>query len=144
VNVRACQAAAILLALATVAACAKNERTSRSTTASAARANPASVDDGARVYITNCSSCHQLDGRGIAGAFPPLAHNPTVTGDPAQVIRIVQHGQRGTIRANGNVYRGEMPAWDGLLSNTDIAAVVSYIRSAWGNRAAPVSESDVR
>lgn len=124
-----------LLLAATLAACAKAERNPAT--------SPASANDGARVYFTNCSDCHQADGRGLAGAFPPLAGNPVVTGDPGRLVRIVKDGLRGPIRVKGRSYGGEMPAWKGLLSPGEIAAVVTYIRAAWNNDAGPISEADV-
>lgn len=109
----------------------------------AQNANLASANDGARVYIANCSSCHQIDGRGVPGAFPPLAGNPIVRGDPARLLRIVARGERGPVQIAGHAYNGEMPAWEGLLSREEIAAVVSYIRGAWRNNAPPVPENPV-
>lgn len=139
--------AALAPALAlTLAACAKPARSDSSAGATAAGEaagmagvkHPASANDGARVYITNCSSCHQIDGRGVSGAFPPLAGNPVVTGDPRRVIAIVKFGSRGRERVEGRGYDGVMPAWSGLISDADIADVVTYIRSAWNNAAPPV------
>jgi mono/diheme cytochrome c family protein len=130
-----------------VVACAKTTSTSSGASAAASAAiahNPASASDGAVVYITNCSSCHQADGEGVPGAFPPLAGNPTVTGNPVAVIAIVKHGIGGKIAVNGTAYSGIMPPWAGLISDEDIAAVVTYIRSSWHNRASPVSLADVR
>lgn len=115
------------------------------TPAAAARAaadNPASSSDGGRIYVTNCASCHELDGRGVPGAFPPLAGNPAVTGDPRVPIAAVKFGLIAPISAARA--GGEMPAWDGILSDTDIADVVTYIRFAWHNGASPVSEAQVR
>jgi mono/diheme cytochrome c family protein len=112
--------------------------------AAAARRNVASIDDGARVYIANCSGCHQLDGRGVPGAFPPLAGNPVVTGNPARVVAIVRRGSRGRERVLGAWYGGEMPGWEGLLSNDEIAQVVSYIRAAWNNDAPPIPLAESR
>lgn len=137
---------AFVVALAlVVAACAKTTSNHASTAASAAIANnPASASDGAVVYITNCSSCHQANGEGVPGAFPPLAGNPTVTGNPVAVIAIVKHGINGKIVVSGTAYSGIMPPWGGLISDEDIAAVVTYIRSSWHNRGSPVSLADVR
>jgi mono/diheme cytochrome c family protein len=103
--------------------------------------NPASSSDGARVYITNCSSCHQLDGKGLPGAFPPLAANPVVTGEARRVIAIVKFGLREP-QAHSSL-TGVMPPWQGLLSDADIAAVVTYIRFAWHNRASAVTLGEV-
>ncbi len=137
---------AFLLALLIgAAACAKTTSSGGPASAPAAIArNPASASDGAVVYITNCSSCHQTNGEGVPGAFPPLAGNPAVTGNPVAVIAIVKHGIGGKIEVNGTAYSGIMPPWEGLISDDDIAAVVTYIRSSWHNRASPVSLANVR
>jgi mono/diheme cytochrome c family protein len=105
--------------------------------------NPASANQGARVYIQNCSSCHQIDGRGVPGAFPPLAGNAFVLGQPARVIAAVKYGMRGTIDVAGERYDATMPDWSQLITDSQIAEVVTYIRSAWHNRAPPVRLSDV-
>jgi mono/diheme cytochrome c family protein len=86
---------------------------------------------GHDVYVTNCSACHQESGAGMPGAFPALAGDKVVTGDPAAVIGVVLKG------------RGGMPAFGADLSDADVAAAVSYIRSSWGNAAAPVTPAAV-
>jgi mono/diheme cytochrome c family protein len=136
------------IVLAGAAACSKGASSTAETASSSSppaySKAPASANDGARVYITNCSSCHQLDGRGVPGAFPPLAGNPVVTGDPHRTIAIVKLGMSGKIAVAGETYDGTMPRWDQLISDEDIAAVVTYIRSAWKNRAGAVSVADVQ
>lgn len=106
-------------------------------------ANGASANDGGKVYQTNCSSCHQANGQGVAGTFPPLAKNAVVTGDATKVIHIVKYGLNGKIQVAGTTYNGMMPAWGQQLSNGDIAAVITYIRSSWGNTGSAVTESQV-
>jgi mono/diheme cytochrome c family protein len=137
---------ALLLALAvTIAACARSAKGPEAAASAAALAkNPASASDGAVVYIANCSSCHQADGSGIPGAFPPLAGNPVVTGNPIAVIAIVKNGLDGKIVADGSAYSGIMPRWKGVISDDQLAAVITYIRSAWHNRAGGVSAADVQ
>jgi mono/diheme cytochrome c family protein len=136
---------AMLLLVIAVAGCAKGSRGPTAAAASAAAAkNPASASDGATVYIANCSSCHQTNGEGVPGAFPPLARNPTVTGSPVAVITIVKDGLSGRVVVNGQAYSGIMPTWRGVLSDEQIAAVISYIRSSWKNQAAGVSIADVQ
>ncbi|HEV3091917.1 MAG TPA: cytochrome c [Candidatus Cybelea sp.] len=129
--------------IAALAACAKGGSSSASATAAAVAKNPASASDGATVYVANCSSCHQPNGRGVAGAFPPLAGNPTVNGNPIAVIAIVKNGLEGRLVVDGNAYSGIMPSWKHEISDEQIAAVISYIRSSWGNHAGGVSVSDV-
>lgn len=135
-----------LALLAAVAGCAKGSNgTSASASASAAAMrNPASASDGATVYLTNCSSCHQASGQGVSGAFPPLAGNPVVTGNPVAVIAIVKNGLEGRVVVNGVAYSGIMPSWKGQISDDQIAAVISYIRSAWTNHAGGVSVAQVQ
>lgn len=144
---------ALVLALA---ACTKSTETSTSTTTTteasaspessmaAAPANGAAASDGAKVYSTNCSSCHQASGQGVEGTFPPLAGNPVVTGDPKKVIGIVKNGLNGKIEVKGHSYNGMMPAWGQQLSDGDIAAVVTYVRSSWGNKAGAVTADQVK
>lgn len=136
---------AVAMLLLAVAGCAKGEKSTNSAaTAAAVAANPASASDGATVYLTNCSSCHQSDGTGVANAFPPLAGNPAVTGDPVAAIAIVKDGLTGRLIVNHVAYSGIMPAWKGQISDEQIAQVLSYIRSSWGNRAPGVSVAQVQ
>lgn len=103
----------------------------------------ASTADGAKVYDTNCSSCHGANGQGSPGAFPPLALNPVVTGDATKVVHIVKYGLTGSITIAHSTYNGTMPAWGPNLSNADIAAAITFVRSSWGNKASAVTEADV-
>jgi ubiquinol-cytochrome c reductase cytochrome b subunit len=99
---------------------------------------------GQKVYSQNCSSCHGATGMGTPGAFPPLANNPMVTGDAKDVITTVLNGKTGPITVNGASYNGQMPPWKASLSNKDIAAVVTFIRTGLGNnKASAVTEQDV-
>ncbi|HEY1976713.1 MAG TPA: cytochrome c [Candidatus Baltobacteraceae bacterium] len=117
--------------------------TSAPTSASNMMAAGAPAGNGAKVYQTNCSSCHQVNGQGSPGAFPPLAGNPVVTGDPAKVIHIVKFGLSGAVSVSGKTFNGMMPAWGTQLSNADIAAALTYVRSSWGNKAPAITEAQV-
>lgn len=91
----------------------------------------ADAPDGAAIYTAKCASCHKADGKG-GGSFPALAGNKdTNAKDPTAVIAIMLHG------------KGLMPKYQGKLSNAEIAAVLTYIRSSWGNNAPAVAEADV-
>jgi mono/diheme cytochrome c family protein len=91
------------------------------------------VERGLEVYTENCSSCHQPDGRGYDGVYPNLAGNPIVRlEDPGPVIEIVTRG------------RGSMPSFGEQLPSHKLAAVISYIRAAWGNDEQGVRPSEVK
>jgi len=109
----------------------------------AAAGGPGNNTGGATVFTTNCSGCHAANGQGTPSVAPPLAGNDVVTGDPKKVITIVANGLNGKIVVKGQEWNGTMPPWKSTLSNKQIAEVVSYIRSSWGNKAAPVTEADV-
>ncbi len=98
---------------------------------------------GAKIYATNCASCHGAEGKGTPGVFPNLAHNPDVTGDAKGTIHTVLYGLHGKMTVDGKEYNGQMPAWKPQLSNKDVADVVTFIRGSWGNSASPVTEADV-
>jgi mono/diheme cytochrome c family protein len=86
----------------------------------------------AKLYIDNCAACHQPHGTGIAGAIPPLAGNPAVTAlEPYNVIAVMLEGL-----PKGGQY-GVMPSFAGRLSNEQIADLANYVRTSWGNQAAP-------
>jgi ubiquinol-cytochrome c reductase cytochrome b subunit len=111
----------------------------------AASTTVAAAGPGAAVYSTNCSGCHGASGMGQAGVFPPLAKNDVVTGDKGKVITILLKGLNNVpIVVNGSKYAGVMPAWKGTLKDADIAAVLTYIRSSWGNSAPAITEAEVK
>jgi cbb3-type cytochrome c oxidase subunit III len=98
---------------------------------------------GEALFVAKCSACHQTSGQGTQ-MYPPLADNPVVTaGDPSAMIAIIANGRTGPLAVNGKTFNGRMPTWKGQLSNADIASVASYVRSAWGNNASPVTEQQV-
>jgi mono/diheme cytochrome c family protein len=99
-------------------------------------ANP--VERGRQVYTQNCQACHQLDGRGLAGVFPPLLGSEWVTGPEEIVIRILLNGLQGPVEVAGATYNGLMPAWRDPLTDADLAAVITYIRQWAPNAAGPV------
>ena len=86
---------------------------------------------GEKVFQQNCMACHQADGRGIPGSFPALAGSRIATGDPAAHIEIVLHGSKKN---------PAMAAFGRQLSDTDIAAVITYERNAFGNQTGQMIE----
>ncbi len=79
-----------------------------------------------RLFVANCSACHQRNGQGIPEAFPALAGDAVVQGDPQRMVALLLNG------------RGGMPAFRAQLDDDEIAAVATYMRGAWGNHADPV------
>jgi mono/diheme cytochrome c family protein len=99
--------------------------------------------DGAKVYATVCSSCHQASGQGVPGAFPPLAESEWATGDESRLVKIILHGVTGEMEVAGEIYAGMMPPWGGGLDDAEVAAVATYVRSNFGNEAGPVTAETV-
>ncbi|MCC5828224.1 MAG: c-type cytochrome [Phycisphaeraceae bacterium] len=99
---------------------------------------------GRRVYTLHCMSCHQIDGMGLEAQYPPLAGSEWVHGSPRTLARIVLHGLHGPIEVAGEVYDDQMPGHGDQLTDLRIAAVLSFIRTAWGNDAPPVDPRLVR
>jgi nitrite reductase (NO-forming) len=97
---------------------------------------------GQKLYQTYCVGCHQAEGQGIPGTFPPLAKSDYVLGDSSRSIETVVNGLHGPIEVNGQPYNGTMPPM-GHLKDEEIAQILSYVRSSWGNTADPVSAADV-
>jgi len=87
--------------------------------------------DGKALFAKNCSACHQANGKGIPGAFPALAGNTFVQGPATDPATVLLKG------------RGGMPDFSNSLDDGEIAAVLSYVRSSWGNSAAPLSADQV-
>ena len=99
--------------------------------------------DGARLYETRCASCHQFNGNGVGGQFPPLVETEWVTGDKGRLIRVILGGLSGEIEVDDEVYDGAMPPWGDFLSDADVAAILTHVRTSWGNDASPVSAEEV-
>jgi mono/diheme cytochrome c family protein len=95
--------------------------------------------DGAAVFASACVACHQATGSGLPGVFPPLAGSEWVAGKETTVAAIVLHGITGPITVKGANYAGAMPAFKDQLSDDQLAAVLTHVRSQWGNASAPVS-----
>ena len=99
--------------------------------------------DGKQLYETTCSACHQATGLGLSDVYPPLAESEWVTGDEGRLIRVVLHGLTGEIEVAGETISGAMPAWGAALDDGQIAAILTYIRASWGNKATAVTATAV-
>ncbi|MBL8997012.1 MAG: cytochrome c [Gemmatimonadales bacterium] len=106
----------------------------------------ASGPSGEKIYQQRCVSCHQVNGLGTPGVFPPLAGSEYAdNANVAVPIRIVLHGLQGPIMVKGTEYNSLMPAYGiGIvMSDAEVAAVLTYIRSSWGASASAVTAEDV-
>jgi mono/diheme cytochrome c family protein len=110
----------------------------RRTVAALAGAPAGGAADGAQLYAGKCAGCHQVNGQGIAGVFPPLAGSPWVVESETRLVQILLHGIQGPIEVAGTTYNGLMPPWKSL-PDEEIAAIATYVRTAWGNAASPVT-----
>ena len=115
------------LFMATIAAAAIAQTSHEPTVA----ALPAAALDPTQSFSDNCAACHQEDGKGIEGAFPALAGDAFVLGPAAAPIHVILEG------------RGGMPSFKADLTDAQIAAVLSHVRTSWGNKAAPVAAAEV-
>ena len=92
-----------------------------------------------------CISCHQATGQGVPGQYPPLAGSDWLLGEgPNRIIRIVLNGFTGPVQVSGGQFNNTMTPFGPVLSDEQIAAVLTYVRSEWGNKGAPVTPEQVK
>jgi cytochrome c oxidase cbb3-type subunit 2 len=114
-----------------------------SASANAASAGSNDAIKGAAVYTANCSACHQASGEGLPGAFPSLKGDAVVNKDDAtKHIDVVLNGLHDA-RVSGVVYSSVMPPFSGTLSDAEIADLIDYERSSWGNHGKPITAAQV-
>ena len=94
--------------------------------------------DGKKVFAVNCVACHQATGKGLPGVFPPLDGSEWVTNDGRTLVNILLHGINGELEVMGVTYKGAMPAFK-QLSDAELAAVASYVRAEWSNKAGSIT-----
>ena len=116
--------------------------------AAAAKVDPLVL--GKKNYELVCTTCHQATGLGVPGVYPPLAGSEWVNGSEERVIRIVLHGLKGSVHVKGADFgAAAMPVFGKVAgsgynwSDEKIAAVLSYVRQEWGNKAAPIAAEKV-
>jgi glucose/arabinose dehydrogenase/mono/diheme cytochrome c family protein len=95
------------------------------------------------VYTMYCGACHQRDGKGDGGRFPPLAESEWVNGDKTKLINVVLNGLSGPITVKGLPYSETMPAHGSFLNDDQVAEVLSYVRKSWGNNSDAISSEEV-
>ncbi len=98
---------------------------------------------GDLIYAGVCQACHQADGKGVEGKYPPLAGSEWLLQDPLTPARIVLFGLEGDIRVKGKGYNNKMPQFHDKLSNEEIAGAISFARSSFGNKMPAISPAVV-
>lgn len=106
------------------------------------RIEPKDMAVGQKIYNQYCMACHQSNGLGASGRFPPLAGTDWVTGDTERLTHIILNGMEGSINVNGEIYDGVMPQ-HAFLNDDQIADVLTYIRTHFGNEAGSVTAKQV-
>jgi len=116
------------------------------------RANPAIADlrkevleeRGKQVYMNLCFACHQLNGEGLPAVFPPLADSDYMLADRARAVRVVLKGMAGAVTVNGKKYDSIMPPQEAVLSDRQVADVLTYVFNAWGNEGEAFTTDEVK
>lgn len=99
---------------------------------------------GEQVYTQVCVTCHQANGEGMTGVYPPLAGSDWMTKSNDTLIKIVLHGLMGQIEVKGIEYNNVMSPWGSALDDEEIANVLTYVRSSWGNTGSSVKAEEVK
>ena len=115
----------------------------------AAGINPEVLAKGKAIYMRDgyCNTCHQKDGKGLeAAGFPPLSGSKWVTGNEDRLIKLVMKGIYGPIEVNGMQYPGQVPMtqYGGMLNDNEMAAVLTYVRNTFGNKAPAITAEKVK
>src|SRR5215831_12367839 len=101
-------------------------------------------DRGKKIFAANCQTCHQANGQGVPGQYPPLAGSEFTTGGSRRPAMIVLKGLQGPVKVKGQQYgTAVMQPWDKTLTDQKIADVLTYERSDWGNNASPVTAEQI-
>lgn len=101
------------------------------------------IAGGEKIFSIYCATCHQKDGKGASGRFPPLAGTDWVTGDKKRLIGVILNGLDGNIVVNGETFINAMPQHS-FLSNEEAANVLTYIRQNFGNKATEITPEEVK
>jgi mono/diheme cytochrome c family protein len=102
------------------------------------------AERGKKVFSANCATCHQANGQGVAGQYPPLAGSEYVINGTRRPAMIVLKGLEGPLTVKGSHFgTAVMQPWEKTLTDQKIADVLTYIRSEWGNNASPVTPEQI-
>ena len=97
---------------------------------------------GRAVFKKTCITCHQIDGKGVIGVYPPLAHSDYLLADKERAIKQVLLGSNTTLTVNGNKFNSLMPPQE--LNDSEIADVLNYVYHTWGNNGFTITAAEVK
>ena len=112
--------------------------------APAPEAKAATARTGEQVYTQVCVTCHQANGEGMTGVYPPLAGSEWMAKSNETLIKIVLHGLMGEVEVKGAKYNNVMSPWGSALNDEEVANVLTHVRSSWGNTGAAVTAEEVK
>jgi mono/diheme cytochrome c family protein len=104
---------------------------------------PGTVQRGQKIYENTCLTCHQADAGGVPGMTPPLQKSPYVQGPSVKLIGIVLNGLNDGVEIEGETYTNPMPPFSSVLKDQEIADVLTYLRSHFGNKGGPITVMQV-
>ena len=107
--------------------------------APAAAPSPEQMQEGQKTYMMVCVACHQPTGLGLPAVFPPLANTEYVTGSAERFAAMILKGNAGPMTIDGKMYNNIMPGQEAMLTDDKIAAVMTYVRNSFGNKASAVT-----
>ena len=120
-----------LAAVATAAASAKT----------GALSVPEQIAAGQALFTGTCSTCHQANGEGMAGVFPPLAKSDYIAANPKVLAQVILHGLQGPVKVNGTDYNSVMPPMN-QLTDDEVANIATYVLNSWGNPGGRVTKEE--
>ncbi|MCC5927971.1 MAG: cytochrome c [Cyclobacteriaceae bacterium] len=141
-NIKGFLLAKMILACFVLYSCGEGKKKTETAPVAQKAQQPVVTEPGKMVYNMFCRSCHQADGTGSPGMYPPLDGTETVNGDKERLIRIILEGQSGPIVVKGEHYNNEMPKMD-YLTDQQIADVLTWVRTNFGNEADPIAAGEV-
>jgi len=102
------------------------------------------IEKGKQVYMGLCFACHMADGKGLPGVFPPLAASDYMLADRDRAIRVALKGMTGPVTVNGKKYDSVMPPQEAVMTDAQIADVLTYVFNAWGNTGDAFTNAQVK
>ncbi len=109
----------------------------------AAATGPTIAELGQTYFAQNCNVCHQANGAGIPNTYPPLAGSEYVNGGSRRLGMILLKGLQGPVTVEGHLFNGAMPAWGTTLTDKKISAILTYVRSSFGNHGGPITPDQI-